>query len=163
MRNTWRRAMERMRSCVSSFLNCNCQPRYGRAVATFGVIAIGAIMPIVFSPVLGATAWAQQARVTGTVTSADRTPIPGVTVRVAGSDSAAQTNAQGRYAIGAPAQGTLTFTLIGYRRADVPIGGRTTVDVTMERVAITLEQVVVTSGYQAEGQRRRRSRWPPRQ
>src|SRR5215212_2589921 len=127
MSNDWRSAMERMHSFVYSFVNNNCQPRYGRAVATLGVIAIGAITPIVFSPALGATASAQQApqaRISGTVTAQDQTPIPGVTVRVVGSDIGAITNVAGRYnVIGAPAQGTLAFSLIGYRRVEVPING----------------------------------------
>jgi TonB-dependent starch-binding outer membrane protein SusC len=150
--------MERMRSSAISFVNCKRQPRYARAVATFSVIAIGAITPIVFSPALGATASAQQAsqvRISGAVTAQDQTPIPGVTVRVVGTDLGAITNVAGRYIIiGAPAQGTLAFSLIGYRRLEVPIDGRTTVDVTMERVAVTLDQVVITSGYEGEGQRR---------
>jgi TonB-dependent starch-binding outer membrane protein SusC len=153
--------MERMRSFESWFFNsnCNCQPRYKRAVATFGVIAFGAITPIVFSPALGATASAQQTpavggRVSGTVTAPDRTPIVGVTVRVVGSDSAAITNEAGHYAIGAPPQGTLIFSRIGYRRLEVPVNGRTSVDVTMEAVAVSLDQVVVTSGYQGAEQRR---------
>ena len=149
--------MERMESCVYAFLNYNRQPRYRRAVAALGVIAIGAITPIVFTPALGATASAQQTpqgRVSGTVTGEDRTPIVGVTVRVVGSDTATLTNDAGRYSISAPAQGALAFSLIGYRRVEVPIEGRTTLDVTLERVAVTLDQVVVTSGYEGEGQRR---------
>ena len=90
--------MERMRLFEWSFQNRNRQPRYGRMVATFGVIAIGAITPIVFSPAFGATASAQQtpqapqARISGTVTAQDQTPIIGVTVRVVGSDIGAMTN-----------------------------------------------------------------------
>jgi TonB-dependent starch-binding outer membrane protein SusC len=147
--------MEGMQAGVFSVRNR--RPRYARTVATIGVIALGAITPMVLAPSLGATAAAQQAaqaRVTGTVTGQDQTPIPGVTVRVVGSDTAAITNEAGRYSIAASPQGALAFTLIGYRRVEVPINGQTTLDVTMERVAVTLDQVVVTSGYEGEGQRR---------
>jgi TonB-dependent starch-binding outer membrane protein SusC len=149
--------MEQMPSCVCSFLNSNRRPRYARVVATFGVIAFGAIAPIVFSPAMGATALAQQApqaRVSGTVTGQDGTPIPAVTVRVVGTDTVAVTNDEGRYSIGAPAQGALAFSRIGFRRVEVPIEGRTTVNVVMETAAVSLDQVVVTSGYEGEGQRR---------
>jgi TonB-linked SusC/RagA family outer membrane protein len=101
------------------------------------------------------TAWAQQVRVSGTVTSSGGAPVPGATVRVLGADTAnaatTLTNATGRYTITAPANGTLAFTLIGYRRTQQPINGRTTVDVTLERLAM-LDQVVVTA-YSGEQRR----------
>ncbi|HVE79832.1 MAG TPA: SusC/RagA family TonB-linked outer membrane protein [Gemmatimonadaceae bacterium] len=101
---------------------------------------------------LGRTASAQEARVTGTVTSGGGAPVQGAIVRVLGSETTgATTNAAGRYTIDAPANGTLLFTAIGYRRTEAAVNARTTVDVTMERVTI-LDQVVVT-GY-TEGQRR---------
>jgi TonB-linked SusC/RagA family outer membrane protein len=101
----------------------------------------------------GATARAQVGRVSGTVTSQGGSPLPGVTVRVTGSDSTAVTNATGRYTVGAAPTARLTFSLIGFRQATADVAGRSAVNVTMERLAI-LEQVVVTSGYQGEGQRR---------
>ncbi|WP_025411270.1 SusC/RagA family TonB-linked outer membrane protein [Gemmatirosa kalamazoonensis] len=100
---------------------------------------------------LGATALtsgqvaAQRIRVAGTVTSAGGAPLGGAQVRALGSDTAALTNAQGRYAITAPGNGTLQITFIGFRPVEVPINGRTTVDVSLERLAV-LEQVLVT-GY----------------
>lgn len=102
----------------------------------------------------GGTAWAQRVRVTGTVTGANGAPLPGVVVRVAGTaDSAASTNTTGRYAISAPTSGTLTFSLIGYQPYRAAVGGRTTVDVTMSRLTL-LQEVVVTSGYGGDAQRR---------
>jgi TonB-linked SusC/RagA family outer membrane protein len=96
---------------------------------------------------LSSTAWAQMIRVTGIVSSPGG-PIRGVNVRVQGTDSVTSTNQNGRYSITAPANGTLNFTVIGFRPADVPVNGRTTIDVTLERIAI-LEQLVVT-GYTEE-------------
>lgn len=102
----------------------------------------------------GGTAWAQRVRVSGTVTSAGGAPLAGVVVRVAGTaDSTAATNSTGRYAISAPAAGTLTFSLIGYQQNRAVIGGRSTVDVTLSRLSI-LQEVVVTSGYGGDAQRR---------
>ena len=101
---------------------------------------------------LATTVSAQEVRVSGTVTSQGGAPVQGAIVRVQGADSAvAITSAAGRYSIKAPANGTLLITAIGYRRAEVPVNGRTAVDVVMERVTM-LDQVVVT-GY-TEGQRR---------
>jgi TonB-dependent SusC/RagA subfamily outer membrane receptor len=126
-----------------------------RAAATGAVLAVPVIGAAVALPPLVATAAAQegQQRVTGVVTSTGGAPIAGATVRVDGGTASATTNAQGRFSINAPPQGTLVVTGIGLRRAAVPINGRATVNVVLERLAI-LEQVVVTSGYQGEGQRR---------
>jgi TonB-dependent starch-binding outer membrane protein SusC len=99
------------------------------------------------------TASAQPIRITGTVTSPGGAPVAGAVVRALGTDSATTTNQTGRYAITAPANGTLSFTLIGHRPAQEAINGRTTIDVRMERLAL-LEQVVVTA-YSEEQQRGR--------
>jgi outer membrane receptor for ferrienterochelin and colicin len=56
----------------------------------------------------------------------------------------ATTNAYGRYTILAPSNGELSFTLIGQKPAKASIGGRTTVDVTLDRISF-LEEVVVTA------------------
>jgi TonB-linked SusC/RagA family outer membrane protein len=90
-----------------------------------------------------ATALAQ-AQVSGTVTSSSGSPLPGVTVRVAGTEIRTLTNASGRYTIAAPPEGVLMFSLLGRRAVEVRINGRTAVDVAMEPVAF-LDEVVVTA------------------
>jgi TonB-dependent starch-binding outer membrane protein SusC len=107
---------------------------------------------VAFALVLSSgTASAQQARVTGTVTSPGGQPLSGVLVRVPETDSTAISNQVGRYTILAPPRSTLRFSLIGHKPIETPIEGRTTIDVQMDRIAV-LDQVVVT-GY-TEGQRR---------
>ena len=99
--------------------------------------------------VLGQT---PQIPVSGTVTATGGFPLRGVTIRVQGTDIIAFTNASGRYSItAAPSDGVLNFTLIGQKPARAEIGGRTTIDITMERLAF-LEEVVVTA--YSESQRR---------
>ena len=108
---------------------------------------------LALSVVVAGTAWGQQIRVTGTVLTPGGGPLRGASVRVAGADSAVITNDVGRYSISAPATGTLTISFVGYQRFLTPIGGRTTINVTMSRLAL-LEQVVVTSGYGGDAQQR---------
>ena len=111
------------------------------------VVVLSLLMAaVVTGPVLG-----QEATVAGTVTGAGSMPLRGVTVRLEGTDVSTFTNANGRYSIVAPSTGTLLFTLIGQKPARVAIGGRTTVDVTMEKISM-LEEVVVTA--YSEEQRR---------
>src|SRR5829696_586955 len=90
------------------------------------------------------SALAQQIAVAGTVTGAGGGPLAGVTVRISGTETRVLTNATGRYTITAPANGALTYTLIGQKPAREEIGGRTRIDVRMEGVTY-LEEVVVTA------------------
>jgi TonB-dependent starch-binding outer membrane protein SusC len=107
---------------------------------------------LVLALVLCGTAFGQQSQqtqVSGTVTSGPGQPLRGVTVRVQGAGIRTSTDAEGRYSLTAPADGVLTFGLIGYRAVGQAIAGRTTIDVVMEQALITLPEVVVT-GYTAQ-------------
>src|SRR5688500_4602791 len=90
------------------------------------------------------TALSQQAPVTGVVTSAAGVPLQGVRVRVQGTELRAFTNANGRYTIAAPPDAVLSFTAVGQKAIETPVGGRSVIDVRMEGVAF-LEEVVVTA------------------
>src|SRR5256884_1251809 len=92
----------------------------------------------------------QPAEVSGRVTSAiSGSPIQGVTVRVRGSSTNTTTDAQGKYAIAAPPDAVLTFSLIGYRGTALSVNGRPTVNATLEQAIAVLPDVVVT-GYQEQ-------------
>ena len=101
-------------------------------------------LSLLFALALSGTALAQQIVVTGTVVSAAGSPLPGVSVRVQGTDTRVVTAASGRYLINAPANGVLIFSLIGQRAFQATIGGRGRIDVTMSQVTY-LEEVVVTA------------------
>src|SRR3712207_6275465 len=104
---------------------------------------VGALLALVLTLVPSAKA-AAQSQVTGTVTSSGGSPLPGVTVRVAGTETRTVTDARGRYTISAPAEGVLMFSLLGRRAQEQRIQGRSTIDVTMEPVAF-LDEVVDTA------------------
>jgi TonB-linked SusC/RagA family outer membrane protein len=99
---------------------------------------------LLFALVLSGTALAQQVPITGTVTSTGGTPLPGVTVRVQGTDTRTITDATGRYRLTAPADAVLTFSFVGQRPVQTTVAGRSVIDVTMAQVPY-LEQVVVTA------------------
>ncbi len=99
---------------------------------------------------------AQQRQITGRATSAATSePIAGVNVSVTGTAYAAVTNAEGRYAIPAPAgAATLVFRRIAFKRREVQVpADQTTSDATLEPDVFNLEAVVVTG--QATGVERR--------
>lgn len=86
--------------------------------------------------------------VSGTVTDAESNEtLPGVNVVVKGTTSGTSTGSEGQYELNAPSlQDTLVFSFIGYQTQEVPIDGRTTVDVALETQTVTGEEMVVV-GY----------------
>ena len=84
----------------------------------------------------------------GTVTSAlDGRPLPAGRITVAGTGIQTTSGANGGYALKVPSlQDTLVFDYIGFSERRVPIDGRSTVNVSMQPTAITMQEVVVT-GY----------------
>ena len=89
-----------------------------------------------------------QHQVTGTVTDAETgEALPGVSVLVQGTDSGAATGLDGSFTLTAPSgDATLVITYIGYERQEVPIDGRSEINVEMVSAAI-LGQDVVVVGY----------------
>ncbi len=95
----------------------------------------------------GKSAFQEPATVTGRVTDASGTGLPGVTVLLKGTTTAAPTDAAGRYTLNVPdGSGTLVFSFIGYQTQEVPISNRTSIDVVLADDAKALEEVVVV-GY----------------
>lgn len=92
--------------------------------------------------------WAQTLQVRGIVTlMQDGSPLPGVTVRVQGTNTATSTDAEGRYTINVPGTGAiLVFSQVGMqtRTSTVQSGGP--LDITLEEDANLLDELVVV-GY----------------
>jgi hypothetical protein len=71
--------------------------------------------------------------VAGRVTDDRGDPIAGARIFVDGSDVSVRTNKRGRYLLhDVPEEGTLIFKRAGYRLGEIPIDGRTALDVTLE-------------------------------
>lgn len=92
------------------------------------------------------TMWAQQVKVTGTVTDKKGEPVVGAYVLVQGTKTISTTDIDGTYSINAPATGTLVFSSMGYKEIAIPVNNRAVVDAVMEEDATLLEDVVVV-GY----------------
>src|SRR6202049_4573141 len=103
-----------------------------------------AAMSLLFAVALAGTAFGQEVPVSGPVTTAAGAPIPGVNVRVQGTDVRTSTDINGVYRIAAPSNATLTFAHVGSKPFVALVAGRRTVDVTMTNVTY-LEEVVVTA------------------
>jgi TonB-linked SusC/RagA family outer membrane protein len=88
---------------------------------------------------------AQDRQITGTVKDANGAGLPGVSVVVRGTTTGTTTNAEGKFSISSPADGTLMFSFIGYVTQEAAVGNRGTVDITLAEDVMQLGEVVVTA------------------
>jgi len=91
--------------------------------------------------------WAQGTVITGTVTGKeDGQPIPGVAVLVKGTTIGTITDFDGKYSLSVPQNAvSLVFSFVGMKTVEVPIEGKTTIDVAMESDVLGISEVVVTA------------------
>ncbi|SDT34876.1 TonB-linked outer membrane protein, SusC/RagA family [Mucilaginibacter mallensis] len=90
-------------------------------------------------------AFAQNHTVTGTVTGKDDgLAVPGVTVKIKGTQVGTQTNSAGKYTISAPNGSVLEFSFIGYLPVQLTVQGDV-LNVTLTPASSQLNEVVVTS------------------
>ncbi|MBT0811975.1 TonB-dependent receptor [Litoribacter ruber] len=101
-----------------------------------------------------ATAFAQERRVTGTVTSAeDGYPIPGASVVVRGTTVGTATDLDGNFSLSVPqGNNVLVVSFIGNVSQEVTIGNRTNFEIVMQPDITSLSEVIVT-GYGTQQKR----------
>ena len=91
-------------------------------------------------------ALAQDATITGRVTSADDgSPLPGVSVVIKGTARGTTTDATGAYRINASSANTLTFSFVGFVTQNVAVGNQSTINPKLVADASVLNEVVVTA------------------
>lgn len=93
----------------------------------------------------GALALAQNKRISGTVKGVDGKPIAGATVLVEGISIGTTTNAEGRFSVQAPADGTLVVSFIGYASKSVNIAGKTRLDIALKEDTHAIDDVIVVA------------------
>ena len=95
------------------------------------------------------SSFAQTVTVTGTVSELSGAPIQGANVVVKGNPYIGViTGNDGTFILQkVPADGVLTFSFIGYKTVDVPVGGKTRIDVQLEEDIMSFPEIVVNAGY----------------
>lgn len=83
--------------------------------------------------------------VKGTVHDASGQPLPGVSIRVKGTSTGTQSDMNGNYSINVPDNATLVFSFLGYETQEVPVAGKTTINITLAEATKNLNEVVVTA------------------
>jgi TonB-dependent starch-binding outer membrane protein SusC len=88
--------------------------------------------------------WAQGRTVTGRVTDATGSGLPGVSVQVKGTQRGTNSDADGKYSLSNVGDNaTVVFSFIGYTSQEVAVGNRSTVDVKLADDTKALDEVVV--------------------
>ncbi|MFC3812137.1 SusC/RagA family TonB-linked outer membrane protein [Lacihabitans lacunae] len=86
-----------------------------------------------------------QGQITGTVSSADDgSEIPGVSVRVKGSNTGTQTDVNGKYSVSAAKGAVLQFSFIGFMLQEVTVANESVINVAMKVDSKTLQELVAT-------------------
>lgn len=92
--------------------------------------------------------YAQQAiNVKGTVTDATLGgPLPGVSILIKGTTKATSADYDGNYVINAKSTDVLVFSFVGYKTLEIPVAGKTKIDVSLSEESNQLDEIVVV-GY----------------
>lgn len=95
------------------------------------------------------TNYLQSATINGKVSDGSGVGMPGVNVVVKGTSNGTTTDANGDYSLNLNAEqssGTLVFSFIGYTAQELPVSGRSVIDVVLAENIQSLEEIVVV-GY----------------
>jgi TonB-linked SusC/RagA family outer membrane protein len=96
---------------------------------------------------------AQTRAVTGRITGADGTGLPGVTVLERGTQNGTSTAADGSFSLSVQPGATLVVSSIGFTSQNIVVGDRATLAVTLREDAVALsEAVVIGYGSQAKSE-----------
>ncbi|MEP7108046.1 MAG: TonB-dependent receptor [Ferruginibacter sp.] len=85
----------------------------------------------------------QDVKVGGKVTSSTGEPVAGVSVKIKGSAVGTSTDGAGLYSLSVPETATLVFSSVGYITAEIPVNGRTEVNIVLQTSTVGLNEVVV--------------------
>jgi TonB-linked SusC/RagA family outer membrane protein len=82
--------------------------------------------------------------VTGTVTDNKGEPLPGVSIKIKGTNTATISDVNGGFRLNLPTGNeTLVFSFLGFKTLEVPAAGRNNLTITLEDEISNLEEVVV--------------------
>lgn len=91
-----------------------------------------------------------QVKITGVVTDAsNQSTIPGVSIVVKGTTNGTMTDIDGKYTLDIDAKAILVFSYIGFTSQEIPVMGKTIINVSLSPEAQLLDQLIVT-GYSSQ-------------
>ena len=90
--------------------------------------------------------YAQERIVSGTVHSADNTPVSGASVVIKGTGTGTQTDASGKFSIKAATGQVLEISFIGFDQKQVKVGESSNIEIILSPKDKSMEDIVVV-GY----------------
>lgn len=113
-------------------------------------ISILALFGLLFScPDLS---YAQDHTVQGTVSDQNGAPLPGVNILVKGTTRGTVSGTEGNYQLTVNESDTLIFSFVGFETQEIPIKGRSEINVTMEPATLESGEELVVVGYGTQQQ-----------
>src|SRR4051794_6632632 len=85
----------------------------------------------------------QDITVKGHVQDKQGTSLPGVSVKIKGTNRGTTTQADGNFSIEAPSTGTLEISYVGYEGQNIALNGRTQLSISLADTKTDLSEVVV--------------------
>lgn len=83
--------------------------------------------------------------ITGTVTDADKVPLPGVSIIIEGTTQGTTTDFDGNYSINAEPEDRLVFSYLGMETQVVEVGSQKVINLSLKDDMTSLDEVVVTA------------------
>ncbi|TDE16649.1 SusC/RagA family TonB-linked outer membrane protein [Dyadobacter psychrotolerans] len=114
------------------YLSKKIRERFHVFIMTFLILLISSVVTLAQITVTG--------KVTGGPTNES---LPGVNILVKGTATGTSTNVEGEFSLSAPATATLTVSFIGYEPQEIPVNGRTKINITLKEDSKSLSEVVV--------------------
>ena len=104
------------------------------------------MLVLVFSGFASVNLQAQES-ISGVVKDVGGIPLPGVSIIQKGTTRGAVTDFDGNYSLELTlGEKTLVFSYLGFKTVEIPVNGRTTIDVNLEEDIASLDEVVIV-GY----------------
>ncbi|WP_439584996.1 SusC/RagA family TonB-linked outer membrane protein [Dyadobacter bucti] len=88
----------------------------------------------------------QKIMVTGTITSKEGELLPGASIQEKGTQNGGSSDAAGKFSLQVEDKAILVVRMIGYVPMEIPVGGKSRVDIVMEADIAALDEVMVV-GY----------------
>ena len=100
----------------------------------------------VLAVLIGTVAFAQNVTVTGSVKDSSTDEfVPFASIQVKGTMTGASTDADGLFSMTVPSNGVLVFSSLGYHSVEVPVEGRTVINVVLTPDTETLDETIVVA------------------
>ncbi len=110
---------------------------------------VGCLLALLFLHFSATAQLGSNITIMGKVTSTAGEAVPGAVVAIKHTNTAVQTDAAGSFTIAAPADAVLVISSIGFRAIEMPVGGKTSLNIGLEAASSTLGDVVVV-GYNSQ-------------